>query len=359
MSGLERAAQAYAAYGFDVFPLQPRGKRPLRRGWPHHATRDPDAVHELWQGAPDANVGVRCGGGLLVLDADTPAAVDALHELGLPDTTTVRSSRGLHVYLRGEAPTRAGVRAGLDVRGCGGYVVGAGSLHPSGAVYAWEVPPWEAPPAPAPERVLTLVTARAGDAPRAVGGRARAESRGPIPQGCRNTTLTRVGGRLRRAELGFDGILAALLAENAARCRPPVPRDEVEAIARSVSRMEGPPPWVSDLLRFAEHPGLSSNARHVLRLLAGRARHDGTVRGGDWLAEAAALHRNTIGRAIAEIEAAGLLTASRRRREATLYQLQKRAHSGLQAVPPPPTTGKACTTGVHQEMAGAPSGRAA
>ena len=151
--------------------------------------------------------GVLCGRGLIVLDADSPAALDALAQLKLPATTAVRTPRGRHVYLAGDAIGRGGLLPGLDVRGRGGYVVGAGSAHPRGGEYVWEVAPWEVAPAEAPAAVLELLRTRPDRKP---------DVRGPILQGARNNSLTRVGGQLRRAQLSADAILAALVAENQA-----------------------------------------------------------------------------------------------------------------------------------------------
>ncbi|MDI6894843.1 MAG: primase C-terminal domain-containing protein [Bacillota bacterium] len=58
----------------------------------------------------------------------------------------------------------------------------------------------------------------------------------PIPEGQRNATLTSLAGSMRRRGMTAEEIEAALLAVNARRCRPPLPEDEVRAIARSISR---------------------------------------------------------------------------------------------------------------------------
>lgn len=55
----------------------------------------------------------------------------------------------------------------------------------------------------------------------------------PIPEGQRNATLFRMARSLRAKGLTVAGILAALTAENASRCVPPLPTDEVRRIAAS------------------------------------------------------------------------------------------------------------------------------
>ena len=55
------------------------------------------------------------------------------------------------------------------------------------------------------------------------------------PSGGRNAMLTSVAGSMRRRGMGHPAIEAALLAENAQRCDPPLDEGEVRKIAGSVS----------------------------------------------------------------------------------------------------------------------------
>ncbi|MBI5785190.1 MAG: DUF3987 domain-containing protein [Rhodocyclales bacterium] len=57
-----------------------------------------------------------------------------------------------------------------------------------------------------------------------------------FPEGRRNAGLASIAGTMRRKGVSGAAVEAALLAENAARCVPPLPEDEVRTIARSVSR---------------------------------------------------------------------------------------------------------------------------
>lgn len=59
-----------------------------------------------------------------------------------------------------------------------------------------------------------------------------------IPAGQRNATLTSLAGTMRRRGMGESGILAALLAENAAKCDPPLAEAEIRRIAHSVAGYE-------------------------------------------------------------------------------------------------------------------------
>lgn len=64
---------------------------------------------------------------------------------------------------------------------------------------------------------------------------------GDIVEGGRNAYLTGLAGAMRRRDASEVAILTGLLAENAARCNPPLPDAEVKAIVRSVGRYEAAP----------------------------------------------------------------------------------------------------------------------
>jgi hypothetical protein len=80
------------------------------------------------------------GSGLVVVDLDGEEAVDAWLELGgADDTYTVKTGRGLQLYFEhpgfrvGNSVSALGKK--IDIRADGGFVVGAGSPHATGAVY--------------------------------------------------------------------------------------------------------------------------------------------------------------------------------------------------------------------------------
>ena len=217
---LAKAAAQAAGAGFAVFPLRPRAKTPLRKGWKHTATSDLVSVEQTWNQHPEANIGIRCGSGLVVVEADSRAGEAALQERGLPTTTSVRTARGTHYYLRGESRNRTGILSDVDVRGSGGFVVGAGSIHPSGAPYSWIIPPWEVPPAAVPGPIEELLRGRNEGEVALVGCSGTGAVPPPddlssrvIPVGRRNTALHRIASSLR-GRFGFtnDELLPTILA---------------------------------------------------------------------------------------------------------------------------------------------------
>ena len=146
--------------GFSLIPLKAAGKVPYIAWQAHQKRRAPRSKIEAWYKAtPNANIGIVTGAisELVVLDLDSADAITEAERRGLPDTLTVRTGKGRHVYFRHPGHSvnnRAGFLPGMDIRGDGGYIVAPGSIHPSGAVYAWENPPGQFEIADMPEWLL-------------------------------------------------------------------------------------------------------------------------------------------------------------------------------------------------------------
>jgi KaiC/GvpD/RAD55 family RecA-like ATPase len=258
-----KAALAYAARGWLVIPLHnPKqgvcscrkkncsspGKHPSTQHGLKDGSKNPKQITLWWEKWPDANIGILTGleSGLLVLDVDGEDGKAALLALttahgALPKTLRTKTGRkgadgkceGCHYYFR--APRGAAIRnsagalgKGLDIRADGGYVVAPPSLHSSGLLYEWLAP--EQPLADAPPWMLArLKEAKpTPEAPRAQGE--------TITEGGRNHALASLAGTMRRRAMTPEAIEAALLKENDARCKPPLPASEVREIALGMER---------------------------------------------------------------------------------------------------------------------------
>jgi hypothetical protein len=120
-----------------------RGKHPCV-AWATKATDDPKELAAYFAGFP-RNVGIVCGPSrLVVVDEDKPGGFEtyaASIGQAIPATYTVQIGKGRHFYFGATDHPELGNAPGLpkeygcDVRGAGGYVVGIGSLHASGALY--------------------------------------------------------------------------------------------------------------------------------------------------------------------------------------------------------------------------------
>ena len=147
---LPDAARAYAAAGIPVFPCWPGTKNPATTHGFYEATTNLRQVGYWWRRNPEANIGVRTGGVVDVLDIDAHAAgtgfgpLRELRRLGLIDgwAHAARSpSGGVHLYYPTDPdrPQRTWAQPGshIDVRAGGGYIVTVpsrilidGQLHP-------------------------------------------------------------------------------------------------------------------------------------------------------------------------------------------------------------------------------------
>lgn len=244
---LLRYAQWYAGHGLRVFPCKPKGKAPATDHGCKDAVSDPGQISAWWDGIHLFNVAIATGGGIVVLDVDInhnagkygdETLADLERQNGpLPDTwTCLTGGGGAHYYFACDDPALTvgtGFAPGLDYRGAGGYVIAPPSIHESGGDYVWEAghTPGNSPLAPLPDWLHTLMLNGVKSAPEA-----RREAPAQIAEGCRNDTLYRLACSLRGKGMSEAGITAALLAENRARCNPPMPDQEVEKIAQSAGK---------------------------------------------------------------------------------------------------------------------------
>lgn len=164
--------QPYIDSGYDLIPLHKwdyvdsrgvqRGKSPRDARWRVQTYQPADIARAV---AAGSNIGVRLSETQLVIDYDPRSespgssvcsALAIEFGIDLDACPQVRTgSGGLHFYLRLPAGVRVvnGLDAfpGIEFKSYGRQVVSAGSKHPNGSFYAWELcapPLFETPPAP-------------------------------------------------------------------------------------------------------------------------------------------------------------------------------------------------------------------
>jgi hypothetical protein len=207
-SGLtaEAAARRYMSLGWPVFVLG-RSKRPVANCHPCHtagrdhdkaacecltchgfyaATTDPARLAAMLRKVPGGLLAIRTGraSGLCVVDIDPRNGGQLDRTLMTPTATVATGGGGWHLYYRHPGgPTVPALpgRAGVDIKGDGGYVAAPPSVHPgTGRRYRWvggrgvaEMPPAlraaltpPDPPAPAAPAVALHGPVR----PRGAGG---------------------------------------------------------------------------------------------------------------------------------------------------------------------------------------------
>jgi hypothetical protein len=265
-------ALAYALKGWPVLPLhsyddgcctcgdkacRSPAKHPITQNGLKDASADPDVIHRWMDETQDqANIGISTGKGLIVMDIDAKSggfeSRDSLESRfgKLPPTLAARTGGdGEHSFFT--VPdgmvigNKVGILPGIDIRGDGGYVVAAPSLHASGQRYCW-INPMDTPVAPAPKWLLDLLT---NPEPR-VGESSKAEVGGSVlrvqppsldlstdpgaPEGRRHARLCQlIGIHLARGD--SIGIILFHALDWGSRCEPPMDEDEVRKTVKSLA----------------------------------------------------------------------------------------------------------------------------
>lgn len=250
---LQKAALTYTKQNgyrppLPIFPLIPTTKNPIQKGGFYNATADEQIVRDVWSRYPNANIGFRTDGIIVVdIDRHNPSAdgYESLHELeaqygALPETwIALTPSGGEHYYFRcndKRLTVGKGVVSGIDYRGCSGYVLLPPSIHPNGGRYEWDAghQPNETPLADLPEWLHQLLL-KATDTQREGG---TVELPEQITEGGRNDTLFRAACSFRAKGLTERELFAAVDAVNRERCRPPLSETEVKTICASAAKYE-------------------------------------------------------------------------------------------------------------------------
>ena len=236
------------------------GKHPMTDHGLKDASFDEATVRRWWEGEPDANIGVRTGeeSGIVVIDVDPRHGGDVSFEAllaqhgPLPVTPRVRTGGGgwhiLFAHPGGglRVGNRQNVVPGVDVRGDGGYVIGAGSNHVHGDylleaglglhdVPLAQMPLWlldlilgnEAEPLPVPVPPTPTSPAQGAEQLAVL-------PEGALGKGQRHPTLFAMAGAMRQKGMSRAGIEAALRAENQARCSPPLEEKDIQKMVTGV-----------------------------------------------------------------------------------------------------------------------------
>ena len=163
------------AFGFSVFPLQPRSKKPIGSWKSYQKAITSDRNCQGWDHG-GYNLAIATGrvSGCFVLDVDGAVGKQTLQRLidthgALPETIGVQTGKGFHYYFAypedesiairnlASRSSDGGTLEGLDVRGDGGYVVAPPSVHENGSTYQWLRTPWEYKLADAPDWLIAIV----------------------------------------------------------------------------------------------------------------------------------------------------------------------------------------------------------
>ena len=270
---LAAAASRYAStYDWAVFPVHSiregtctcshadcgsPGKHPRTPRGLTDATKDQQVIKEWWEQWPDSNIGVRTGqvSGIMAVDLDVKDSdvngitnwYELLDDHGSASTMTAfTGSGGQHwiyklppnVEVRNDTGTK--LAKGIDIRGDGGYIVVAPSVHLSGDTYQWEdnsqavlAPEWliSKCASPVQKAVKTTVKPAEGYEPWVT------EALQGVGESYRNHTAARLVGYFHKSGVAED-IIQAVLTPFAEACNPPMDIRELRRTVASVCRYE-------------------------------------------------------------------------------------------------------------------------
>lgn len=229
----------YRSIGWSPFPVKSADKIPLVK-WEKYQSQiaTEEEINDWWKQFPNASIGIATGkvSGIVVVDVEAGGSTN-----GLPPTVVARTGGGgYHFFYKHPAvPIKNSVRelAPLtDIRGDGGYVVVAPSLHKSGNRYEWSIAPEDGELDDLPRWILEKC---------ANGSEAKKDWKEfpttQVTEGARNDTAASYAGKLLydlSPELWESAGWTSLKNWNNTRVYPSLPENELRAVFESICQKE-------------------------------------------------------------------------------------------------------------------------
>ena len=217
-------------FGWKVFPVNPKNKQPLIKGWQKRASNQIEELTSLFSKYPYSMIGLPTGpiNGISVIDFDLKNNINGLSNFlqkgfTVSFTSCVETpSGGFHLYFKTgnvELPNNAStvLGQGVDFRGTGGYVVCPPSISETGEYILREKPRFKSK-----FKKINF----------------NSNILDPIYEGQRDTELTRRCGFLFK-KTNLENVLNYLLQINHKCCHPPLPDRQVYKIFNSIRKREG------------------------------------------------------------------------------------------------------------------------
>jgi hypothetical protein len=245
---LKAAALESISRGFSILICEPHAKDPWAKYSEHavnSSTMDVAVASRPWDDGHEANYGVAGGrSNITIVDVDkgipnATALKNWMESIGLPETFTVQTGRdgefGAHLYYSGAVKTTPYQIEGVvgELRSVGAYVVGPGSIHPSGKKYTIIN---DVTIAPLPEGMRALAEKKDKSG---LDFKPAAQTGELIAEGNRWIHLQSKAGTFRNAGLDRDGIYHALKNFAANNCEDGAnyPDDKIQALADAAAQI--------------------------------------------------------------------------------------------------------------------------
>lgn len=231
--------------GFSIIPVS-RKKQALVKWRQYQDTPPTEKDVEYWcRSFQDANTAILTGKEVIVVDADSSAAIEWIETGKITRTPwRVRTGKGKHYYYLATGlhiPNSVG-GSKIDIRGTGGYVVAPPSVHENGSVYEWEKDPsWPVShfydlPALNTDDLDAIAAYNGGQRSASLGNLAAVK--GPVEEkpraeGSRNATAASLIGKWIREGASKAEMWPELEAWNAENS-PPLSAQELKTVFSSV-----------------------------------------------------------------------------------------------------------------------------
>lgn len=259
-TNIHRSAEYYAKhFNWHVFPCAVRGKTPITTNGLLDASLDYEQINKWYTKTPDANLAIRTGreSGIFVIDLDGETGKESFksfledHGEKMPDTvTSITGNDGMHILFKypkelGKVKSCTdwlGVGSKVDIRGDGGYIIAAPSIHPNGTAYEWEISsrPGEVEIAEAPQFIIEKLRNDSDDSKQTIIKRDSSYWDNiiqGISEGGRNDAATRLAGHLYRKYVDETLIIEIMFMWNE-RNNPPMDAKELTKTIMSVRNKE-------------------------------------------------------------------------------------------------------------------------
>ena len=232
--------------GFSVFPCNAEKKAKVK--WSEFQKRFPtdEEITNWWTKWPDAMIGVATGklSNLILMDADSEAAIDTYHEYfkkGIETPTVITGGKGYHFYFKWtdcKITSNNGLSVNADAKGEGGYSILPPSVSYKGK-YNYvegrrfsEVERQEAPAAliKAIESAAMKRLNPSKKNPEVIGLQ--------FSKGGRDDAVFSVANALVKSGMDIQNVKAAIRVV-AAGCTPPLPPEEADIKVESAMKRFG------------------------------------------------------------------------------------------------------------------------
>jgi len=221
--------------GYKVFPIRENKKTPSFNNWQDWAkTADEKKIRNYATAQPMSNWGVFCDKDLLVVDIDNKnnkkgnenwnKFVGADKEIN-NSLSVMTPTKGVHIYYKGQGKTSANrLTKDVDTRGEGGYVIAPGSRIDNKAYEIYNDNVIQLLPSFVERKLDEKIK------PKTI------QENEHIEEGERNAFLASLAGTMRSRGMDYEAIILALMSTNETKLGNPLPNQEVENIARSISK---------------------------------------------------------------------------------------------------------------------------